>query len=249
MFRPTRSLLLPALAASLAANAQTAFELVSNGGFEVVTATPTTFDQFSLVEGWSNVTIGLSDVFDSTATAKTVGLPDNLYGKVEPKEGERCVGFFAWKDDKRRTWEAGHSDPFMPGWSSYSEYVMTQLTSPLEEGKEYTFSMDVMLAGGSDRAVSALGGYFSPVPLKYQHRRFLEEKAQVAAEKVVEARGEWTRITGTFVADGGERYLIIGVFPYVGLDTKAVVEGPDNQYAYYYLDAVSVKLAPPPVQE
>jgi hypothetical protein len=176
MVRTSRFLLLPAVALSLTANAQTAFELVSNGGFEVVTAQPTTFDQLDLVEGWSNVTIGLSDVFDSTAAAKTVGLPENMYGKVNPSEGGRCVGFFAWKDDKRRTWEPGHSDPFMQGWSSYSEYLMTQLTAPLEEGREYAFSMDVMLAGGSDRAVSALGGYFSPEPLKYQHRRFLQER-------------------------------------------------------------------------
>jgi hypothetical protein len=45
------------------------------------------------------------------------------------------------------------------------------------------------------------------------------------------------------VADGGERFLIIGIFPYVGLETRNVVEGPDNQFAYYYIDAVSVKRA------
>lgn len=245
-----RNILIPGLLlANLAAAQSTSFELVSNGGFEFLNKPVQTFDQLDAAEGWSNATSGLSEVFDSTATAKTVGLPLNAYGTVKPKEGAHCAGFFAWKDDKRRTWEAGHAEPFQTGWSSYSEYLMTELTAPLEAGKEYTFSMDVMLAGTSDRAVSALGAYCSPVPLHHEHRRFLEEKAQVASEKVIDARGEWTRITGTFEADGGERYLIIGVYPYVGLEAKSMLEGPDNQYAYYYLDGVSLKRAEPRVEE
>ncbi|MBK8614563.1 MAG: hypothetical protein IPN85_14050 [Flavobacteriales bacterium] len=55
-------------------------------------------------------------------------------------------------------------------------------------------------------------------------------------------RGTWTTVKDSFEADGGEAYLIIGVFPYVGFDTKRIIEGPDNQYAYYYLDQLDLKL-------
>jgi hypothetical protein len=223
----------------------TTWNHVRNGGFEQVTKVPYTFDQFSVADGWKNITIGLSELFDSTATPKTVGLPVNEYGTVKPSEGARCAGFFAWKDDMRRNWDGGSEDPFMKGWSAYSEYLMTQLSEPLKEGRTYAISMDVMLAGNSDRAVSGIGAYCSPVPLRYEHRRFLEEKAQVATEDILAERGKWVRITGTFEADGGEQYLILGVFPYVGWDQKRIVEGLDNQYAYYYVDNVSLKVAPP----
>lgn len=242
-----RNLLMTALILATAqGQAQdTTWNHVRNGGFEQMTKVPYTFDQFAVADGWKNITIGLSEMFDSTATAKTVGLPANEYGTVKPSEGARCAGFFAWKDDMRRNWDGGSEDPFMKGWSAYSEYLMTQLSEPLKEGRTYAISMDVMLAGNSDRAVSGIGAYCSPVPLRYEHRRFLEEKAQVATEDILAERGKWVRITGTFEADGGEQYLILGVFPYVGWDQKRIVEGLDNQYAYYYVDNVSLKVAPP----
>jgi hypothetical protein len=213
---------------------------VVNGGFEQLTKVPYTFDQLGLAEGWTNITLGLSEVYDSTAAPKTVGLPVNEYGMIRPSEGAHCAGFFAWKDDKRRNWDGGNEDPFMPGWSAYSEYIMTALSEPLKAGETYTFSMDVALAENSDRAVSSIGVYCSPVPLRYEHRRFLSEKAQVAGDKVIAERSQWTRITGSFEADGGERFLVVGVFPYVGFETASLVQGADNQFAYYYLDGVSL---------
>jgi len=219
-----------------------AANLVPNGSFEVVTDKPYTYDQLKVAEGWTNVTLGLSEVFDSTASFKTVGLPLNDYGSIQPTDGSRCAGFFAWKDDMRRNWEGGAEDPFTKGWSAYSEYLMIPLEKPLEAGKNYTFSMQVALSGNSDRAVSGIGAYFSPVPLRGEHRRFLQEKAQVATEDLALERGTWTTVKDSFEADGGEAYLIIGVFPYVGFDTKRIIEGPDNQYAYYYLDQLDLKL-------
>lgn len=210
--------------------------LIPNGGFELSNDAPRTYDQLNVADGWSNVTLGLSEVFDSTASFKTVGLPLNDYGTIMPAEGSRCAGFFAWKDDMRRNWEGGAEDPFKAGWSAYSEYLTIPLAEPLAGGVTYAFSMKVALAANSDRAVSGIGAYFSPVPLRGEHRRFLQEKAQVATEKILLERGSWTNIRGSFEADGGETFLVIGVFPYVGFDTKRIVEGPDNQYAYYYLD-------------
>ncbi|MCC7502534.1 MAG: hypothetical protein IT229_08385 [Flavobacteriales bacterium] len=211
-------------------------DLVPNGSFEVVTDVPYTYDQLKVAKGWTNVTLGLSEVFDSTASFKTVGLPINDYGTIIPIHGSRCAGFFAWKDDMRRNWEGGAEDPFKTGWSAYSEYLMIPLAKPLEAGKTYKFSMQLALSANSDRAVSGIGAYFSPIALRGEHRRFLQEKAQVATEDILLERGTWTTIKGAFEADGGEEYAVIGVFPYVGFDTKRIVEGPDNQYAYYYLD-------------
>jgi len=34
--------------------------------------------------------------------------------------------------------------------------------------------------------------------------------------------------------------LILGTFPTALFETKRIIEGPDNQFAYYYLDHIVV---------
>jgi hypothetical protein len=220
--------------------AQSPAELVPNGGFEMVNKEPKTYDQLATATGWSNVTLGLSELFGPGASPKTIGIPDNDYGHMIPQEGERYAGFFAWKDDLRRNLGGGE-DPFVAGWSSYSEYAITELATPLVEGKEYDLSFWVALSGNSDRAVSGLGAYCGAEKLHHDHRRFLEHKPQVSVDAIVAVKGEWVEVKGTFVADGGETFLTIGTFPAAGFDTRRLVEGPDNQYAYYYVDNIHLR--------
>jgi OmpA-OmpF porin, OOP family len=215
-------------------------ELVPNGGFELVDQEPKTYDQLSKATGWSNVTLGLSELYSASAPAKTIGIPDNDYGHMAPQEGERYAGLFAWKDDLRRNFGSG-DDPFVAGWSSYSEYMITELADPLVEGKEYELSFWLALSGNSDRAVSGLGAYCGAERLHFDHRRFLQHKPQVSVDAIQAKKGEWVEVKGSFVADGGETFLTIGTFPAAGFDTQRLVEGPDNQYAYYYVDNIRLR--------
>lgn len=214
---------------------------VVNGGFEAVSRSPTTFDQLERAVGWRNVTLGLADLFDKSASVKTVGIPVNFYGSIAPEEGERYAGFFAWKDDQRTNYEGGPEDPFKPGWSSYSEYPITKLATPLQEGHHYEVSFRVALAQNSDRAVAGIGAFASPVDLNYPNRSFLKERPQVVDTVIFAERGRWVEVKGTFLADGGEQYLVIGTFPTALFETKRIIEGMDNQFAYYYLDHVLLK--------
>ncbi|MBZ0207928.1 MAG: hypothetical protein K8H89_16560 [Flavobacteriales bacterium] len=215
--------------------------LVPNGSFEEVSKEPKTFDQLSRAQGWGDVTIGMAELFSKSASVKTVGIPENFYGTMEPHEGARYAGFFAWKDDQRRDYDGDPEDPFMPGWSAYSEYPWIELPSTLKEGQVYEVSFQVALAGNSDRAVAGIGALVSPLELNYQNRSFLRERPQVVETKILEERGVWVEVKGTFKADGDERYLIIGTFPTAIFETKRIIEGPDNQYAYYYLDSVVLR--------
>src|SRR5690606_3120352 len=123
-----RPLLLSALttAITLPLHAQDAPELVRNGGFEEVSKAPTTYDQISFATGWTNATLGLPEVFDPKAAAKTVGIPVNDYGRMEPQEGQRYAGFMGWKNDVRGGMSSSpYDDRFKPGWNAYSEYLRT----------------------------------------------------------------------------------------------------------------------------
>lgn len=217
-------------------------ELVENGGFETITKEANTWDQIRLATGWGNATLGMSELFSKSAPAKTVGIPENEYGSCDPFEGEHFAGFHAWKDDERFDW--GSSDPeelFKPGWNLYAEYIQCELKQALFEGRTYEVVYRIRLSKNSDRAVSGIGAYFGPEKMEYHHRRYLAEKPVVYTETITKDKEKWTEVRGTFVADGGESWLCIGVFPHAGMDQAKIIEGLDNKYAYYYIDGISVK--------
>lgn len=217
-------------------------ELVRNGGFEVLDKDVTTYDQLSYASGWSNATNGLSEVFAPGASEKTVGIPLNDYGLIKPFEGEHYAGFFGWKDDVRRNF--GASDPmdlFKPGWNFYSEYPQVELVEPLKEDQEYEFVMRVALAGNSDRSIRGLGMHPVLERISETHRKFLELNNEVEFEEMLLERNKWVELRTRFKASGDEQFLVIGVFPWMGLESERIIEGHDNQYAYFYLDGVSLK--------
>ncbi len=228
--------------------AQAGPNLVKNAGFEELSKPVTTWDQLDRATGWSNANAGSVDVFSKTACY--VGVPDNDLGTGTPAfEGEHYAGFVAYKDDQRRNWKrllSGKEEPVKPAFQQYSEYLQTELSEPLTAGQKYDITFRVKLANGSDRAVNGIGGFASQAAIVKHHRHFLAEKPQVATTQVVKDKQNWTEITGTFTADGGEKFLVIGAFPAAAADREKVIEGADNQHAYYYIDGVSVNLHPEP---
>jgi len=242
-----RTLSLPLLLLAFTLSAQDrSLELIRNGGFELVDKDPSTYDQLGNASGWRDATLGLSDLFAPTASSKTVGVPVNDYGDIKPFEGYYYAGFCGWKADIQRNFDAyDENDKFIPAWGAYSEYIKGELIQPLLEDSTYEVVFNVALAGNSDRSIKGVGAYFSELDLSYQNRKFMEEDPQVYSEKIIDERNKWTEIRGTFVADGKEKFVILGVFPYVGLESKNMIEGPDNRYAYYYIDGISLKRVAP----
>ena len=217
-------------------------ELIRNGSFEQLDKPVTTYDKFNHATGWNNATIGLSEIFVKKGSPKSIGIPVNDYGTMEPFEGEQYAGFFGWKDDVRRNFGANDpEDTFKPGWNSYSEYLTSELVLPLEKGARYELSFQVALAHNSDRSIMGIGAHFSREPVSHNHRKFLEYVPDVYLKDIITERGKWTEVRGSFKALGGERYIVVGVFPYVGLESETLIEGLDNRYAYYYIDAISMK--------
>ncbi|MBL8001700.1 MAG: OmpA family protein [Flavobacteriales bacterium] len=244
------SLLSMGVLVSLATMAQNAPNLVPNPGFEEFTSPVTTWDQLDRASGWSNANGGSCDIFTDAAKASTVGIPQNELGaNASPAEGKYYAGFVAYKDDQRPNWKralSGQEPPFSPAYQSYSEYMQRELSAPLTAGQEYDITIKVKLSSNSDRAVSGIGAYCSPVALNYAHRHFLNEKAQVVSKGIVSDKQNWTEIKGSFVADGTERFIVIGAFPAAGMEKSKAVEGGDSQRAYYFVDDVKLNIHPEP---
>lgn len=69
---------------------------------------------------------------------------------------------------------------------------------------------------------------------------------------VVSDKENWTKISGSFIATGGEQFLTIGNF-FDDIQTvknsTRVSNYPNNNYAYYYIDNVSVYACDSPLVE
>lgn len=221
--------------------------LVNNGGFESRSPEVKTWDQLDQASGWNNANGGSADVFSKMGTAKNVGIPDNDLGSSTAQEGESYAGFVAWKDDMRPNFKRlmnGHDEkPFKAAWNQYSEYIQTAISAPLTPGQKYDISFWVKLSDKSDRAVNGIGAYCSPTQLAYNHRHHLAELADVKSDAVLDNKKDWVEVKGTFVADGDEKFLVIGAFG-PNMEKKSVIEGADNQRAYYYIDGITLRLRP-----
>jgi hypothetical protein len=119
-----------------------------------------------------------------------------------------------------------------------------QLTSPLVAGTSYFFEMYVSLANSCSYTSSAIGAYFSDTMVYVNNYLTLPFSPQITNTQgnfITDTLG-WTRISGSFTAQGGEQYLIIGNFNN-DLQTDSLPANPSGfNYAYVYVDDVSLTI-------
>jgi hypothetical protein len=227
-----------ALAALILAGAQGALaqNLVPNGDFESYSGVPTSIasgGEVNLANFWSSPTNATPDYYHALATAASfVSVPVNGLGNQAAHSGSAYVGF--------------HARPV----NNYREYVETPLSSPLVAGQTYQVSFYVSLADGARWAVDRIGAYLSVGPVGPVNTAaplpFTPQIAHPIGNYITNKTG-WTLITGPYVAAGGEDHLVIGNFADNASTVPLPVGGP-FQFAYYYLDDVSVipTCVPPP---
>jgi hypothetical protein len=114
----------------------------------------------------------------------------------------------------------------------WMEHIQSHLLEPLEAGKRYKVSFWVRLAYKySDYATYNIGLYFSKDPdivgKKYNVSSYLRYMTPELRTHIKNPDGNfitdtnWVEISGIYTAQGGERYITIGMF---WDDTPAVVE-------------------------
>lgn len=214
--------------------------LVYNGSFEIYDSCPTSLGQIYYSNNWfqpyavnGNVTeFSSSDYFNSCSSI--VNSFQNSQGHQIPLNGNAYAGVIC----------------FGPGLDSYREYIETKLISTLKNNYIYCVEFYVSLADTSSYSMNRVGVYFSADSMLLNHTIpastppfLLSYKPQVENDSaiILNDKANWVKISGSIVAQGGERYITLGNF-YDNASTTMQTETGNASYAYYYVDDVSVIL-------
>lgn len=219
--------------------------LVYNGDFEIYDTCPSGFSdpfqnpkQIEHCLGWNAPNYGTSDYYNVCASGSLVDIPINGLGEQEPFSGNGYLGGYF-------TSYTGGS-----GTDGYSgimwwEYVQGMLIQALEANKIYKLSMELSLAEYSDIMINEVGAYFSPFPISTSNSASLSLLPQCVFNKneYYTDTVNWLHLETTFVANGGENFIVIGNFrDNVSTDTirRYTWEplSPNPFVTYFYIDNV-----------
>lgn len=125
----------------------------------------------------------------------------------------------------------------------YKEFLQVKLAEPLHRGTTYEFEMYVRLAFWSNASLKSLGALFSKVGYKSKADAVKTAIIDSVCKKGSFINGyQWFKISGKYLADGGEKYLTIGNFsPNVKKDmVRMNIFKFGFKEAYYFVDDVSL---------
>lgn len=230
-----RALLLLLMNLVLAAMATAQTNLVLNGSFEdTVDCTVPMESVLPKAAHWYNPTGASPDLFDCDLGRECGYAMDYPYwnGFMLSQDGTRHAGFYPW--------DGPHPNSYV------REFIMGELAQPLEPGMSYEVSLWYASRRPHQYGVDHIGVWFGaeavqedtigPMSLVPQLRLRDPENYYMGESEV------WTQLIDTLIAQGGERWMVIGNFDPVGQVDGALVN-PNGLYGtcYYYVDNVVVR--------
>jgi hypothetical protein len=210
--------------------------LVPNPGFEEYHQIPCNFGPtIQFCKNWFSATGGGAspDYYSRYSLPNCyTGVPLNGFGFEEPKQGDFYSGIYLF-----------HKTNILVG-----EYIEVKLSSPLLS-KRYCVEFFVSLAdSASNYALNNFGVLFSPDSIFLDTaRRLTEYNPQIInTNNPITNKIGWTKVSGSFVAQGSEQFMVLGNFNLPQNDDTVFVGGGGNdwgiRYGYIYIDSVSVQL-------
>jgi len=198
---------------------------VPNPSFEVNTSCPSNASQLHLATPWTASSPGTPDYFNSCATGNA-DVPNNWIGSQSAFNGEAYAGFAAYS----------------PTTGVFREYVQVPLSSALVASTTYEVKFFVSRAEGSRWACDSIGAWFQTgaVSGTTPHLIFASQVVSPGGTPITASSG-WTLVSGTFVATGGEDHMLIGNCNAQTATTATLESSGGYDFAYYYLDLVSVE--------
>ncbi|CAN5405612.1 hypothetical protein BH11BAC1_BH11BAC1_24510 [soil metagenome] len=196
--------------------------LVLNPGLENYITCPG-FGQFSntFINDWDKPTYGSTDYYHYNC-------PGIIPSQQVPHGGDAYAGIIGYNFGQE-----------------YREYMTGTLSSPLIPGATYYCEFYVSLNDGYIQAIKEMGAYFSTFsPGPYANALHVPVTPQIVnTTMLLDDTSSWMRISGYFLAAGGEQYITIGNF-YNDTNTTIVQVGNVGSYgSYYFVDDVWVSLS------
>jgi hypothetical protein len=211
--------------------AHTQQNLVPNPSFEDTLACPQGPGDVVYSTGWMNSGF-TPDYYHSCANINypSVGTPQNWVGYQAPFHGNSYMGIITWDLGTQR------------------EFIGIELTTPLASGMRYFVSAYIARADSVD--VSPYTCSCNKFGFRFSNTRYefdtagtyvpADNYSHVSSDSIITNTTEWTKISGSFVADSTYRYLYIGN-SYDNSNTDTLLCSYSGlAAAYYYVDAVCV---------
>ncbi len=197
--------------------------LVPNASFENQSNCPTAEDQLIYATGWLNCGTGSPDLYHTCSASMDASVPKNRFGHQVPHAGNAYVGMF------------------IHDGLEYREYIETALSATLSPGTKYYFSFYASLADTFSYSSSSIGAYFSNNLLSAGHYSPITVTNQIQNNAVNFFDSfTWKKVTGSFIASGGEHYLTLGNFRSGANSPSLAVNNSQPPYnssrVYLYID-------------
>ncbi|MEI2758777.1 MAG: T9SS type A sorting domain-containing protein [Bacteroidia bacterium] len=206
--------------------------LVLNPSFEDTIACPTTTAIPMQCEYWYTANIGSPDYFSEQPDifCGTSPVPLSNVGFQYARTGVAYVGL------------APFVSTTFPSFANRREYIGGILSDTLKQGHEYCVSFYVSVAEKLKYVVDGIGLFLSTdSAVDYTINTNLSFVPQISnpSGNIIYDTLNWMQISGTYIANGGEKYFTIGNF---NDDTNTLVDSTSGTImgAYFFIDDVSV---------
>ncbi|MFM2225489.1 MAG: hypothetical protein RJA07_1691 [Bacteroidota bacterium] len=205
--------------------------LVPNPSFEDTINCPDMISQIEKCKDWFNY--GNSpDYFNECAKP----LPLNFYSNATIPVNSLGVQYAA--SGKAYAGLVTHDSTTI----DYREYIGCQLNNLLQIGTKYYVSFKISLADSSWFSSNKIGISFTKFSHSLSNPILPNNKSIVYSHQIISDTSNWTRITGSFVADSIYEYLVLGNF-FTDNQTSFLLTHSHSQLlrdAYYYVDDICV---------
>ena len=198
--------------------------LIPNGDFESNSLCPSVLGQLSVASPWYQSNLGTSDYFNECSILpNNISVPSNYYGFQIAHSGYGYCGFSPISDNV-----------------VYQEYITTKLISPLIQNEEYCIRFWYSNADSLCLFINKLDILVSQEPIFINDFSISASPQYTHYELSMDSQN-WNLIEGTFIAEGGEEYLSIGIFDTTNLDTIKLCNDPwASSCVYLYIDDVEL---------
>lgn len=207
--------------------------MVPNGSFEIFEGSLRRDEQFDLTKDWGFASDVIPDLFASNIKSRYVAVPENMYGKEDPAEGDNYAGIVAYSYRGKRS----------------RSYLTVQLKSKMKENNLYCIKYKASLAERSRYASNNMGALITQKKVSEKGTGAIVNSDAIVNDRndVVSQSDGWWDFCKRYAAKGNEQYLTIGNFATDANTTNETREvstdyekGPEIA-AYYYIDQVEVR--------